>query len=405
MNEDKLSHLLRTIPGAKRAAQGLIVPGDNGALFHIRSVHDKKELEGLTPEETLYFEFCSKNEILRLRELRNSHDYLLRIRANSIVDSPRAVRVMASRRHQFEQNGRPWSLSHYYHSKDHYQKGYIKHLARANSKVAKLAPAGFAPINEANALCIRSLVGDVIVASENLERFYYFMSIAFYGNQLGIQDIDRADALIIALRIMKGVEAQDFDLDPRGELPIEVERELNLLVTHQLQFTFGHEYAHLLRGHLSEAENVFSQKTSKEDYLRDLRVYSHKLEYEADQFALTHIQHNPKTFLKVAQGAFSVLIFLHYLGEVYGTVFRTTDFSVSDTHPSPLDRIYQLHTGLGKNSPIAEREINGMLSMCAELEHFLKMRAEGQREDLFTLYGSVYLSSYVTKPKRDRYDY
>jgi len=209
MDEEIANHLL-AVPGAKRAACGVILPVGDGECLHIRSVINGREREGLSDDEADLLEFCSRTEILRLRELRGPHDYLLRLRANAIAESPRARRVMIARRKNFENSRRPWALSHYYHSRDYHHKSYITLLARTNAKRLKSVPAGLAFIQEANAVCIRSLAGDVVVASESLEHFYYFMSIAFYGDGLDIPLIDRADALLIAIRIMNGAEALDL---------------------------------------------------------------------------------------------------------------------------------------------------------------------------------------------------
>ncbi len=406
MNESQLKVLL-SIPGAKRASQGVILPMKDGGFFHVTNVHDQKTLDGLTQDETFFVAFCSKSEIVRLRELRGAHDYLLRLRANTIVDSPRAIRVMTAKRNAFEASGRSWSLTHYYHSKDEYHKSYVRILKREHAKALKGIPAGLALIPEANALCIRSLAGDVVVASEYLEHFFYFMSIAFYGNQLGIKPIDRADALLIAIRIMTGAEAQDFDIDPRGNLGHELERTIKSLVISQMMFTFGHEYAHLLCGHLA-LPDIQIEETSHEksaDLIKDLRIYSHDLEYQADLFALNNIKHDKDAYQSVARGGFSVLIYLHFLQEI-GGLCGLRQFSVSQTHPNPRDRIITLHRNLGKSSPLKQEDIDGIFSVSEELSEILKQRLKYKtRDDIFSFYGSVYLSSYTPKVKSDRFDF
>ncbi len=406
MDESLIEKLL-SVPGAKRAAQGVILPLENGGFFHVLNVHDSKILDGLTQDEHFFVAFCSRNEVLRLRELRGAHDYLLRLRANAIVDSPRAVRVMTARKKSFESSGRPWSLTHYYHSKDEYHKSYLDNLKRSHAKALRNIPTGLAFLSEANALCIRSLAGDVVVASESLEYFYYFMTIAFYGPQLGIQPIDRADALLIAIRIMTGAEALDFDIDPRGNLGHELERTLKGFVKSQMKFTFGHEYAHLLCGHLY-SPYVPSEMISPDrgaDLLKDLRTYSHELEYQADFFALKNIEHDHDAYQSVARGGFSVLLYLHFMEEVR-ELCGLRMFSVSATHPTPRDRIIKLHMSLGKKSPLNEEVLDDFFSVSRELSEMLTHRLQfATRNDLFTFYGSVYLSSYVFKPKVDRYDF
>ncbi|KPD20289.1 hypothetical protein [Idiomarina zobellii] len=89
-------------------------------------------------------------------------------------------------------------------------------------------------IQEVNALCIRSLAGDVVVVSEGLEHFYYYMSVAFYGIDFGLEPIDVRDSLLIAIRIITGAETLDFDIDPRGELPSDIDKRIQEYVDWQM---------------------------------------------------------------------------------------------------------------------------------------------------------------------------
>lgn len=406
MDESQINNILSKIPGSKRAAQGVLIPFEDGSFYHVQGIISKDESEGLSTEETFFCAFCSKNEILRLRNLRGAHDYLLRLRANALVDSPRAVRVMRERRKEIEKSGRHWSLSQYYHSKDHYHKSYIGYLSRNNAKILKGIPAGLAFIPEANAVCIRSLAGDVVIASESLEYFYYFMSIAFYGSQLGIHLIDREHAVLIAVRIMSGVEALDFEIDPRAILPLETERTINTLVKHQMQFTFGHEYAHHLCGHMSSPETCFDAISPETSIFNRnaLRLYNYDLEYQADLNSLKNIQNDPNAYAQVAMGAFSVLLYLHFLHDVWEKL-GLNRFSVSETHPSAIDRLKKLLQGLGKKSPVSEKELEDSLALSNDLSAIFVRQLERGRDDALTFYGSVYLPSYISKLKRDRIDF
>lgn len=67
---------------------------------------------------------------------------------------------------------------------------------------------------------------------------------------------DRIDAALIALRTMIGSEAQDFDIDPRAKLPASVDAAIKRDVDDMLEFTFGHEFSHLLLGHMEEASST-----------------------------------------------------------------------------------------------------------------------------------------------------
>lgn len=404
--KNELVHtILQKIPGSKKAAEGVLIPVEGG-MFHLRNTYSQTELEGLSNEETMFISFCSKKEIIRLRSINGSYDYLLRLRANAISESPRAVRVMASRRRKYEEGGRPWSLSHYYHSKDYHHKAYIELLNKKNRKKVKSVPSGLAPIDEVNALCIKSLAGDVVLVSESLEYFYYFMTIAFYGNSYGIELIDRVDALIIAIRIIKGSEALDFDIDPRGELPHETERAVQCMVNKQMQFTFGHEYAHYLCGHIPSTDTLMSVKSSA-PFMSELALYNHALEYEADFYALKNIVVKKEEFKDVVHGGFSVLIYLHFIEE-YSRDFGIRNFSVSVTHPAAKDRVYKLFSNLGKNAPVDKSAIDEMFSVTQEMSEVLQSRIEylkDEYDDLLGFYGSLYLPNYKKSRMIDRVDF
>lgn len=405
ISDELAQAILQKIPGSKKAAEGVLLPTNDG-FFHLRGCIPKEEYEGLSIGEYSFLPFCSKKEIIRLRSINGPDDYLLRLRANSIIDSPRAVRVMASRREKYEESGRPWSLSHFYHSKDYYHKSYIELLNKKHRKLVKAVPSGLAYINEVNALCIKSLAGDVVLVSEGLEYFYYFMTIAFYGNKYGIEWVDRVDALIIAIRIIKGSESLDFEIDPRGELPHETERSIQFLVNQQMQFTFGHEYAHYLRGHIPSADTLMNMNSSAH-FMNELALYSHLLEYEADYYALKNIEGRKKEFEAVTQGGFSVLIYLHFIEE-YSKDLGIKKFSVSNTHPAAKDRVYKLFSNLGNKAPIDESVIDEMFSVVEEMSEVLQSRIEYLKDeypDLLGFYGSIYLPSYIKRIKKDRLDF
>jgi hypothetical protein len=426
ISKERIEELLQSIPGAKRASIGIIFPIDDnnslpisafkkeelegrimgekfGSEFHLRNIYTKDIVAGLLPEEEFYLEFCSFNEIFRIRDLKNSHDYLLRLRANSISDDARAVRLMCQRRETFESKGKKWTLSHYYHQKDFYHKSYISMLHREKSKLLKAIPSGLAHIPDANALCIRSLAGDVVLVSEKLEMFYYFMSIAFYGDHFGLDWTDKKDALIIAVRIITGAETHDFEMDPRCSLPLKAEKGIRGYVNYQMKFTFGHEYSHYLLNHLDEAEVLSRSFGNRGSRSEDVAIYNHELEYEADYYSLKNIQHNKNEFGGMAHGAFSSLFFLHFIDECLNKL-KMKKLSVSSTHPRSSDRIQELHKRLGKTSPINQTIIDEMFEVSDSMLGIIDI-AKKQRTDMFRFYGSIHMSNYVTSPPQDRVMY
>ena len=251
----------------------------------------------------LLLEFCSKKEVLRLRELKSSYDYLLRIRANAIADSPRWVRVFNVRRREVEKRSQIWTLSGYYDSISTSKKRYIAKLTGSNQRLLKPLAAGLAPLNEGNAICLNSLVGEVIVASEALRHFYYFMTFALSGTYFEIDLLDRVTAAVIAIRIMNGAESLDFDIDPRGQIPDRIDRLIRARVEVQMEFTFGHEYAHYMKGHLST-----------NDMSSNFKTFLHDIEYEADFVSIDSIQSSRVDKIKMAIGACDVLFFSTFFG-------------------------------------------------------------------------------------------
>jgi hypothetical protein len=404
LDQELIQKLLNGIPGAKRAADGVILTGSDGTTqFHVTGVTDMKLLKEFAPEEYAFTRFCAHSEVRRLRSLRTPHDFLLRLRANAIADSPRAQRVFSSRRRAYESSGREWSLTHYYHSMDRHQKNYMNLLDRQNYKALKSVPAGLALVDEANAVCLRSFVGDVVVVSESLEHFYYFMTLGFLGNTMGLELIDRLDALLIAMRIMNGAEALDFDLDPRGALPREVERETRAIVDAQMRFTFGHEYAHYLRKHLPSPYEIRVAPNALQSQ-HDVLLYEHALEYEADLYAVKHVARNREEQKAVAQGGLSALLYLSFLDD-FARKFGTRRMSVSTTHPNPRMRMERLRASLGSVVTTTDEEFENWFEVSEQMQEFLTKYMSHARPDVLTFYGSIYLKSFVGKLKRDRLDF
>jgi len=398
MNEEEITRLLQAIPGAKRGANSVMLPTENGGVFHVQGILSSAETEGLSPEETPFVAFCARSEILRLRTIRNAHDYLLRMRAMAIVDSPRTVRVMRKRRQIYESAGRHWALTHYYHSLDSFHKAYIDSLPRVQAKRLKSIPSGLLPIVEANAACVASLVGEVVVVSESLRHFYYFMTIAVFGENFEISMSDRVSALLIAYRLMNQSEALDFDLDPRGVLPPKTESKIQALVFDQMQFTFGHEYAHYLCGHASSSSVSLPGNNAA-------RTFAYDLEFEADAQAISLVRQKPSTAHRIASGGMYALLFLNLLYQLKER-YSLKPMPISETHPEPIDRLWALHRTLRSNSPMTTKDIEHCIAVCDQLVTAFPMLLErAPRADVLTFYGSIYLPSYTEKIKKDRIDF
>ncbi len=392
MTEDEVRLFLDAVPGSRRAATGVIVDLGGGRSQHIMGIiRPDREL---TDQENLDLAYASKHEVVRLRDLRTPHDYLLRIRLEAIAASPRAVRTFRQRRAKFEERGRRWTLTDYYNSQNTDAKRYVSRLRRQDQRIVKAVPYGLAPIEEANAVARKTVLGDVILVSETLRYFYYFMNIAMYGPYHDIGHGDCVDAAVIALRIMRGSESFDFDLDPRAVLPAPVEREMQRLTSAQVEFTFGHEFAHMLAGHLVNERNG-----------DDVRLYSHECEYAADRGAILSVGPDHAARAAIARGAFDVLLYLHFL-ESSADAGLLRHFSANDTHPRPLERLDRLVEVLDERYLRPPGEIEASKTAIESVVHWVRWRAEtAEQPDLLGFYGSIHLYGFTDRMKTDRVEF
>jgi hypothetical protein len=111
----------------------------------------------------------------------------------------------------------------------------------------------------------------------------------------------------------------------------------------------------------------------------------------------------------MAYAGMSAMIFVHLLRRLKDT-YGLRPLPVSETHPTPLDRIRALHASLGKRSSISTKAIDDMLAISEQLFRafpYLLKGHEVNRPDLeiLTFYGSIYLPSYTQRIKEDRIDF
>ena len=403
MKKTDLDKIFEKVPDARKVADGYIL-GDENVQFHVFGVHTSEEIEGLDPNETFYLPFCNREEILKIRNQKTSSDYLLWLRAEAIADSPRAVRVFRKRAKGKED----WSLTKYYNDTYPYAKDYLSLAGRRFKEKVEKIPAGMVFINEVNAMCIKSKFGNVIVVNESLSYFLYYMNLVFIGHALGIKSDDTSATLAIAVRIMLGSEAMDFELDPRGTPPVEIHEKINTYTNMQLMFTFGHEYSHHTLNHLiesSEREIRLDNGAHIERGHRNVKIYTykHRKEYEADLQAIQNIKNNNHTRALLADSAFLLFIYLDILDHVYQVLSLRQ--SVSLTHSKPLDRLWHLRRRLKSNIGASRETIESYLRAADTIKEVLSTEWIPYRIEQLERYGSVYLPSYKTKILIDRFDY
>ncbi|MEG3753576.1 hypothetical protein [Psychromonas arctica] len=68
LSDEFIQDILKKVPGSKKAAEGVLLPTEDG-YFHLRGMTPKKETEGLSNEERFFSPFCSKKK----RKVADTH--------------------------------------------------------------------------------------------------------------------------------------------------------------------------------------------------------------------------------------------------------------------------------------------------------------------------------------------
>jgi hypothetical protein len=403
LKEDKLDKIFKNVPGARKVADGYIL-GEGKYRYHVWGVHSAEDIEGLEQNETFYLPFCTKEEILRIREQKTSSDYLLWFRAEAIADAPRAVRVFRKR----AKIKKDWSLTKYYKDTFTYSKEYISLAGRSFQEKIEKIPAGMAFVNDVNAMCIRSKFGNVVIVNEALSYFLYYMNLAFFGPELGLQSDDTSAALNIAVRIMLGSESMDFDLDPRGTPPQKINEKITEYTNMQLMFVFGHEYSHHTLNHLKDGKykekqiNIFSKNNYGNEKI-SIYNYNHKKEYDADIQSIKNIKNNNFARSCLADSAFLLFMYFDILDHVFQVLSIRREFSVS--HPKPLDRLWHLRRKLKHSIGSNKEVIDTYLKQSESIKEVLSNEWIPYHIEEMEQYGSYYLPSFKEKILIDREDF
>ncbi|WP_152598748.1 M48 family metalloprotease [Janthinobacterium sp. RA13] len=399
-------HNLATHPLREQAAKKLYV-GEN-IIIHLHITFPRADISNIKPESSFYYPICTIEEIKRIEEPKTAADYLLKIRADAIAKNSRIARIFFSR---MTKETEAWSLSGYYDR--YYFDKYIDRLPEAEAKKCLNIPAGFVLNCEPNGACIKSEFGKVIVISEALRHFLYYMNVFAHHANFDFDFDDAISCLFIAIRTMLQTEAPDFDIDPRGEVPGVVHNYCTNVTEDQLQFIIGHEYAHLLLGHLEddaamapvgEILNIFSVDEVSKYY-----TPRQQQEFDADFGSLMHADFSENERIRILNGA---TLFFLYL-DLYYTVsdYINPSFGGVKTHPDPVERIWALRKSIFAEIEIESDNIFSDKDVLDWIDFFkgLKIRLH---EDILPYhiedlekYSSTYLRSRGVVEKVDRFDF
>lgn len=403
VDKEFIESILKSNPNARRAKDGVVIETEYGML-HLTGMIKKSEYEGLGEDATFFAPFCSRSDIEKIKTPKIASDFLLKLRAESIVDNPRLIRVFKSR----NGNKTNWSLENFYRERTR-EETYLDNLSKGNYDKLKSIPAGSAYLNSVNAVCMKTELGNIIAVSEPLEHFLYFMNIFFYGENFGVKDEDIHASFRIAQRIMGGHESFDFDIDPRATLPEHIEAWINHVTDLQYQFILGHEYSHHLLGHVKDS-NLHSEALSSFLHMHEgnnkikYYKYSHKLEYDADWHSIKNIKGNSNFKNELACAAFLTLMYLECSRMIldYINPRRTNQIS---SHPDPVSRIYKIRKKLNNKYGYTREQLENNLRYFKDYTDSFITQYLVFNFDEFEKYGSHYLPNYKKKLLVDRIDF
>ncbi|MGZ9675931.1 hypothetical protein [Flavobacterium sp. GNP001] len=294
---------------------------------------------------------CNSSEIERIFNVKNAQDYLLKIRAETIVDHMRLFRVY---RNKALVNSKNWSLEKSF-SNLHYEK-FISHLNKENKENCKEITYGNIFSNQVSGLIFKSPYGTIINISDSMRFFLKFMNLGLLNFDSEVPLHVRLNAIRIAIRVMLQSEALDFYMDPRGIVPKDVGISIEKDVPNELLFIAGHEFSHHLCGHLSD-ENVIEKPIFKgilenqEDYKPIISFSQSQIEeYEADLVSIELPKYSNSMKKGVLEGALTFFAKLDIYEHFIGLCAPSTKF-MNHEHPPASKRFDMLleQVGMPKN--------------------------------------------------------
>ncbi len=340
---------------------------------------------------------------------QNAEDYLLKLRADAIADNPRFIRIFLSR---YNKKQAEWTLSSFYQNTAF--SNYMRKLPQYYAEKCRDIPAGFAYLKEPNGACIKSEFGNVIVISEALEYFLFYMNVFIFSKGWEMPRDDALSAFVIAAKTMLRTEPLDFDLDPRESLPRKVKVECWRMVRAQINFIIGHEYAHLILGHLNgnavkfDAFSMLGAASSSQDNLKYYTPRQNQ-EFDADVGSILHADYDD---VETATNLDAATIFFIALDVFYAVDdYINPPINLVKTHPDPLDRIWRLRDAVHLARPGSQEHsypAEGIHSVISAMEIFKKFLVADLlpvQIEIFEDFQSVYLPSFRRRKLYDRFDY
>lgn len=365
-------------------------------------------MDETTFQKYAFIPVCSKAEIDRIFNVQNASDYLLKIRAETLIDHMRLFRVYRNYKIMDEKN---WSLEKSFDT-SHYD-GFLDNIDASERNRCHPITYGNIFSNDPNGRIFQTEFGPIITISDSLRFFIKFMNLALLDFEEEVPEYVCMNSMRIALRVMLRTEALDFLMDPRGKVPQGIWESVHLSIPYQMRFIVGHEFSHYLLGHISDSDVVdrpifLALLPCQEEY-RLVTVYnqSQDQELEADIHSLVLPTTDPSEQLRVVE---ATLLWFGCL-DIFEVVSEAINPSIPwhyRTHPSARDRFETVLTRVPTPLGLDIEHWKGFLSTVEFYKHLL-LDDVSRNIERYEFYGSVYLDEPDSEwrgPKlQDRIDY
>ena len=355
-----------------------------------------------------FHQVCNKEEIERIFNIQNASDYLLKLRADTIVDNMRLFRVYRNKALTDPKN---WSLEKSFDSK-HYD-GFLRSISSEKRTTCSRITFGNIFSTDPNGLIFQTDYGPIITICDSLRFFLKFSHLALLGLHNNVPSHVRLNSLRIAIRVMLKTETLDFLMDPRGIIPADIEKAINAHIPLQLQFIAGHEFAHYICGHLSESKvstkPIYFAASSKFQDYKPSTVYnnSQAQEIEADVHSIL-LPRLSKRKKRDLLGATLLWFGCLELYEAVCAVLCLTSPWDPQSHPTARDRFKNLLSEFSVQLQMDKSVWDRFQSMIDEYKEVL-LKDVAINTEGYEIYGSAYLDEPNTewrgKELKDRIDY
>lgn len=382
---------------------------DNMNVLGIVTHDDLKRYEGKDriDERVWYHNVCAPEEIDRIMNVQNASDYILKLRADTIIENSRLWRVFLNLSKRY---GDGWSLSKYFTA---YSYADVKNcMPPEYREICERVTYGSIICSNPNGLIFDTEYGICSTYSLSLKYFtqYALLTLLNFGKK--VPDKVCVQAMRIALRVMLQKEALDFELDPRGIIPKEISKEINWIFPLQTSFIAGHEYSHLINGDLnhnnSNQTSVLKARFKDETDYKMINSYNieQQHEFKADLGALSYPIMDDKSYSYLYYATMLWFASLAIFEAAENTIFPPYGFQ---THPGAKARYNNILENAKRPFDFNKSFYCEQLPQSvSEWEEFI-VEDVSTNIDLYEMYGSVYLGAPNTEWRGrellDRIDY